>query len=84
LLPKQTVEELLSLAPVQAITGQAGVSMSYFDPDYGFDGTFRSIRARGSRLVTQGLAVDFQLKDFEIIKSSQISEGNVMRPAERQ
>jgi Domain of unknown function (DUF4365) len=36
--------------------------MSYFDLDYGFDGTFRSIRARGSRLVTQGLAVDFQLK----------------------
>ncbi len=36
--------------------------MSYFDLDYGFDGTVRSIRARGSRLVTQGLAVDFQLK----------------------
>lgn len=36
--------------------------MSYFDVDYGFDGTFRSIRARGSRRVTQGLAVDFQLK----------------------
>jgi hypothetical protein len=62
LLPQQTVEELLSLAHVQAIAGQAGVSMSYFDLDYGFDGTFRSIRARGSRLVTQGLAVDFQLK----------------------
>jgi Domain of unknown function (DUF4365) len=62
LLPQQTVEELLSLVHVQAIAGQAGVSMSYFDLDYGFDGTFRSIRARGSRLVTQGLAVDFQLK----------------------
>jgi Domain of unknown function (DUF4365) len=62
LLPQQTVEELLSLAHVQAIAGQAGVSMSYFDLDYGFDGTFRSIRARGNRLVTQGLAVDFQLK----------------------
>lgn len=36
--------------------------MSYFDLDYGFDGTFRSIRTRGSRFVTQGLAVDFQLK----------------------
>jgi Domain of unknown function (DUF4365) len=62
LLPQQSVEELLSLAHVQAIAGQAGVSMSYFDLDYGFDGTFRSIRARGSRLVTQGLAIDFQLK----------------------
>ncbi len=62
MLPQQTVEELLSLAHVQAIAGQAGVSMSYFDLDYGFDGTFRSICARGSRLVTQGLAVDFQLK----------------------
>ena len=61
-MPQQTVEELLSLAHVQAIAGQAGVSMSYFDLDYGFDGTFRSLRARGSRLVTQGLAVDFQLK----------------------
>jgi hypothetical protein len=62
LLPQQSVEELLSLAHVQAIAGQAGVIMSYFDLDYGFDGTFRSIRPRGSRLVTQGLAVDFQLK----------------------
>lgn len=62
MLPQQSVEELLSLAHVQAIAGQAGVSMSYFDLDYGFDGTVRSIRARGSRLVTQGLAVDFQLK----------------------
>jgi hypothetical protein len=35
--------------------------MSYLDVDYGFDGTFRSICARGSRRVTQGLAVDFQL-----------------------
>lgn len=62
MLPQQSVEELLSLAHVQAIAGQAGVSMSYFDLDYGFDGTFRSIRTRGSRFVTQGLAVDFQLK----------------------
>jgi Domain of unknown function (DUF4365) len=62
LFPQQTVEELLSIAHVQAIAGQAGVSMSYFDLDYGFDGTFRPIRARGSRLVTQGLAIDFQLK----------------------
>jgi Domain of unknown function (DUF4365) len=62
LLPPQSVEELLSIAHIQAIAGYAGVSMSYFDLDYGFDGTFRSIRARGSRLVTQGLAVDFQLK----------------------
>jgi hypothetical protein len=62
LLPQQSVEQLLSLAHIQAVAGQAGVSMSYFDLDYGFDGTFRSIRARGSRLVTQGLAIDFQLK----------------------
>jgi hypothetical protein len=47
LFPQQTVEELLSLAHVQAISGQAGVSMSYFDLDYGFDGTFRSIRGGG-------------------------------------
>lgn len=40
MFPQQTVEELLSLAHVQAIAGQAGVSMSYFDLDYGFDGTY--------------------------------------------
>jgi Domain of unknown function (DUF4365) len=62
LLPQQTIEALLSLAHVQAIAGRAGISVSYFDVDYGFDGTFRSIRSRGTRLVTQGLAVDFQLK----------------------
>jgi hypothetical protein len=62
LLPQQTIEALLSLAHVQAIAGRAGISVSYFDVDYGFDGTFRSIKSRGARLVTQGLAVDFQLK----------------------
>jgi Domain of unknown function (DUF4365) len=62
LLPQQTIEALLSLAHVQAIAGRAGISVFYFDVDYGFDGTFRSIRSRGTRLVTQGLAVDFQLK----------------------
>jgi hypothetical protein len=52
LLPQQTIEEQLSLAHVQAIAAQAGVSMSYFNLDYGFDGTFRPIRTRGSRYVT--------------------------------
>jgi Domain of unknown function (DUF4365) len=62
LLPQQTIEEQLSLAHVQAIAGQAGVSMSYFNMDYGIDGTFRSIRDRGARLVTEGFGLDFQLK----------------------
>jgi Domain of unknown function (DUF4365) len=62
LLPQQTIEEQLSLAHVQAIAAQAGVSMSYFNLDYGFDGTFRPIRTRGSRYVTSGVALDFQLK----------------------
>jgi Domain of unknown function (DUF4365) len=63
LLPQQTIEEQLSLAHVQAIAAQAGVSMSYFNLDYGFDGTFRSIRRNwGTRLVTQGFGLDFQLK----------------------
>jgi hypothetical protein len=63
LLPQQTIEEQLSLAHVQAIAAQAGVSMSYFNLDYGFDGTFRAIsRNRGTRFVTQGFGLDFQLK----------------------
>jgi Domain of unknown function (DUF4365) len=63
LLPQQTIEEQLSLAHVQAVAAQAGVSMSYFNLDYGFDGTFRSIRRNwGTMLVTQGFGLDFQLK----------------------
>jgi Domain of unknown function (DUF4365) len=63
LLPQQSIEEQISLAHVQAIAGRAGVTMSYFNLDYGFDGTFRSIsRNRGTRLVTQGFGLDFQLK----------------------
>jgi hypothetical protein len=31
LLPQQKIEELLSLAHIQAIAARAGVSMSYFD-----------------------------------------------------
>lgn len=62
MLPQQTIEEQLSLAHVQAIAAQAGVSMSYFNLDYGIDGTFRPIRIQGSRYVTSGAAIDFQLK----------------------
>jgi Domain of unknown function (DUF4365) len=63
LLPQQSIEEQLSLAHVQAIAAQTGVSMSYFNLDYGIDGTFRSIiRTQGSRYVTSGAAIDFQLK----------------------
>jgi Domain of unknown function (DUF4365) len=36
--------------------------MSYFNLDYGIDGTFRSIITQGSRYVTSGAAIDFQLK----------------------
>jgi Domain of unknown function (DUF4365) len=63
LLLQQSIEEQLSLAHVQAIAAQTGVSMSYFNLDYGIDGTFRSIiRTQGSRYVTSGAAIDFQLK----------------------
>lgn len=63
MLPQQSIEKQLSLAHVQAVAAQAGVSMSYFNLDYGFDGTFRSVRNnRGTRLVTQGFGLDFQLK----------------------
>jgi hypothetical protein len=62
LFPQQQIEELLSLAHVQAIASRAGVSLSLPDRDYGIDGTFRQIRLLGSRRFPSGYALDFQLK----------------------
>jgi hypothetical protein len=62
LLPQQTIEEQLSLTHIQAVTVQAGVNISYCQSDYGVDGTFRPILIRGSRRMTAGIALDFQLK----------------------
>jgi hypothetical protein len=52
--------EQLSLAHVQAIGAQAGVSMSYFNLDYGIDGTFRSIIR--TSVCTSGAAIDSQIE----------------------
>jgi Domain of unknown function (DUF4365) len=62
LFPQQQIEELLSLAYVQAIASRAGVSLSLPDRDYGIDGTFRQITILGSRRFPSGYALDFQLK----------------------
>jgi Domain of unknown function (DUF4365) len=62
LLPESIVEELLSLAHVQAIAAVAGISISNFDRDFGADGTFRQITTLGNRRYVSGYALDFQLK----------------------
>jgi hypothetical protein len=62
LLTQQTIEEKLSLTHVQSIAWQAGIGISDFQADYGVDGTFRPVGIRGSRRMTEGIALDFQLK----------------------
>jgi Domain of unknown function (DUF4365) len=62
LFPQQIIEELLSVAHVQAVAARAGVSISSFDKDFGVDGTFRQTMATGNRRFTSGYALDFQLK----------------------
>ena len=59
---QQIIEELLSVAHVQAVAARSGVSISNFDKDFGIDGTFRQITAIGNRRFTSGYALDFQLK----------------------
>jgi hypothetical protein len=62
MFPQQIIEEILSVAHVQAIAARTGVSISNFDKDFGIDGTFRQITAIGNRRFTSGYALDFQLK----------------------
>jgi Domain of unknown function (DUF4365) len=62
LLPEQTIEELLSLAHLQAIAARAGISIAMNDRDFGVDGTFRPLVKRGNRIFPNGYALDFQLK----------------------
>ena len=47
---QQIIEELLSVAHVQAVAARAGVSISNFDRDFGIDGTFRQITAKSVRI----------------------------------
>jgi Domain of unknown function (DUF4365) len=62
MFPQQIIQELLSVAHVQAVAARAGVSISNFDRDFGVDGTFRQIATLGNRRFTSGYALDFQLK----------------------
>jgi Domain of unknown function (DUF4365) len=62
MFPQQIIEELLSVAHVQAVAARSGVSISNFDKDFGVDGTFRQIATIGNRSFTSGYALDFQLK----------------------
>jgi Domain of unknown function (DUF4365) len=62
LFPQQIVEELLSVAHIQAIAAKTGVSIATFDKDFGVDGHFRQIAILGNRRYTCGYGLDFQLK----------------------
>jgi hypothetical protein len=70
LFPQPIIEELLSVAHVQAIAAKVGVSIATFDRlwrkrsyrDHGIDGHFRQIAVIESRRYVCGYGLDFQLK----------------------
>lgn len=64
MITSQQREEGLSRAYVQAVVTQAGMTVTWpqSGDDYGVDGTIRQVTNRGSRLLTHGFALDFQLK----------------------
>jgi hypothetical protein len=70
LLPQPIVQELLSIAHLQAVAAQAGISVATFDRlwrkrsyrDFGIDGHFRKIAIVEDRRFTYGYGLDFQLK----------------------
>jgi Domain of unknown function (DUF4365) len=70
LFPQQIIEELLSIAHVQAIAAKVGVSIATFDRlwrkrsyrDHGVDGHFRQITVIENRRYACGYGLDFQLK----------------------
>jgi Domain of unknown function (DUF4365) len=70
LLPQPIVQELLSIAHLQAVAAQAGISVATFDRlwrkrsyrDFGVDGHFRKIAIVEDRRFTYGYGLDFQLK----------------------
>lgn len=55
MFPQQIVEELLSVAHVQAVAARSGVSISNFDKDFGVDGMVPCVRLQ--RLVIGDLPV---------------------------
>lgn len=62
MFPQQIVEELLSVAHIQAVAAKTGVSIATFDKDFGVDGHFRRIAILGNRRYTCGYGLDFQVK----------------------
>ncbi len=62
LFPQQIIEELLSVAHVQAVAAKVGVSIATFDRDHGVDGHFRQITVIENRRYACGYGLDFQLK----------------------
>jgi hypothetical protein len=62
LFPQQIIEELLSVAHVQATSAKVGVSIATFDRDHGVDGHFRQIAVIENRRYVCGYGLDFQLK----------------------
>ena len=63
MMPEQHAAADLSVAYVQAVAAAARVQADFSARhDYGVDGTFHKIAVRGSRHVTSGFPLDFQLK----------------------
>ena len=58
----QHKQEKLCMAHIKALAAMAGLNTSFHEHDYGVDGTFRTVAARGRRLVDSGYAIDFQAK----------------------
>ena len=63
MLTQQHIQEGLSRAYALAVACQAGYSCNFTSSfDYGMDGAFHEITARGGRLVESGFQIQFQLK----------------------
>lgn len=63
MITRQHCQELLSRAYIHALAASAGVNFSMGHAhDYGIDGQFKPVVARGHRLIESGAHLDFQLK----------------------
>jgi hypothetical protein len=62
-ITEQHTEETLCIAHIYALAGVAGVNYAVKKAyDYGVDGQFTSVVARGNRLIDTGFPLDFQAK----------------------
>jgi hypothetical protein len=80
LFSQQIIEELLSVAHVQAVAARAGVSISSFDKDFGVDGTFRQTIATGYwKYIDGGLSKNKTSVRIRISKDQELSPESLLR-----